>query len=479
MSIVQGKMSRSTAGLVCNRVLVAERDESFRHWLVNELSEAGYVPVIIKNHRSLLMELEDDDQATVILDSEFDSAGPLAAFGQLSLDGFAPRVIVLTDRNCPVVAERAMKMGVLDFVERSSDLHVLKKALSAVRGSSRFRPNGGSTLLGISPAMKELRAFIRNVAATDAAVMIIGESGTGKELVAKAIHDCSHRAAEEFVPVNMAALPENLVESVLFGHEKGAFTGADARREGLCKHAHKGTLFLDEIGEMNRELQPKLLRFLQELTVQRVGSTRVDEVDVRIVSATNRNAQELVQQNVLREDLFFRLHVIPIHVPPLRERKEDIPLLANAFLKRKCQQMHRNLSFSADVMDRLCDYSWPGNIRQLQNMVERMIVMASGHVIGMGSVPPECFSVACRTPAAYHSHRNGHAEKEEESRIVLSDRQLTRMATAERRLIIDALNGHDGNVTAAARFLGVGPATIYRKIRSLEIPKSVVRSEKE
>ena len=475
MSVLQDKKSHAASRNGYRRVVLAETDESYRYWLVNELSESGYAPVIVDFYDDLVAELEADGKATVILSSEFDAAGPLVAFGRLQLDGFGQRVLVMTDHQIPNLVDRGMKMGIQGFVERSSDSSQVIKMLSAMTGTSRLRSSAGSPLLGVSPAMKELRALIKNVASTDAPVMIVGESGTGKELVARAIHQFSRRASEEFVPVNMAALPENLVESVLFGHEKGAFTGADSRREGLCTHAHKGTLFLDEIGEMNRELQPKLLRFLQEQTVQRIGSTRVDEVDVRIVSATNRNVRELVRQGTMREDLFFRLHVIPIHVPPLRDRKEDIPLLANAFLERKCQEMRRNMAFTSDVLKRLSEYSWPGNVRQLQNMIERIVVMATGNVIGMKLVPPEYFSVGCGNQCNQQPDTEVIANSE--PYLNRKGRPLTRMQSAERRLIIDALNRHDGNVCAAADFLGLGQATIYRKLRVLEIQKSTLRRD--
>ena len=459
------------------RVVVAESNESHRQRLVHSLGEWGYEPVIACDHNSLLAALEHDGHTPVFLDLNFGSNNPMAAYGQLLLDGFAPRVIFLGDDARPQIAQRALKMGALAFLERASDPAIAKKTLDSVMNSSPNRMNGGSALLGNSSAIKELRDMIRSVAVSDAAVMILGESGTGKELVARAIHDCSHRAAEEFVPVNMGGLPENLVESILFGHEKGAFTGADQAQAGLCEFAHNGTLFLDEIGEMSRDLQPKLLRFLQNHSVQRVGSTQIKKVDSRIISATNRTIDELVGTGLLREDLYFRLYVIPITVPPLRERVEDIPLLAAAFLIRKCRQMRRQLLFSDECLELLCQYNWPGNIRQLENFVERMMVLAKGDVIEAKALPREWFSSGFSAVGAGRLRNPVKCDPEE--RVTINDRQLTRMESAERNLIIDALHRHDGIVSHAARFLGLGPATIYRKIRSLEIPKSVVRRDKE
>ncbi len=476
MPILHDKKSRGAAAGVCTRVLVADSDEGYRQWLVNACNEWGYDPTGVEDYESLVNELDCSEDSIVILDADFHPAGCLAALGQLHLDGFGPRVIFVSNDQSSETGERALKMGATAYINGSSDLQLLKKTLVAVQNSAPSRTNCSWPLLGRSPAMKELREMIRNVAASDASVMIIGESGTGKELVARAIHDCSPRASQEFVPVNMAALPGSLIESVLFGHEKGAFTGADQRQGGICEYAHEGTLFLDEIGEMDRDLQPKLLRFLQSYTVQRIGSTRFQKVDARIISATNRNVQELVQSGLLREDLYFRLHVIPIHVPPLRERKEDIPLLANCFLRRKCRQMYRNLSLSPELLDRLTEYSWPGNIRQLENFIERIVVMAKGDVIGLEALPPEWFSGSVTEGAMQKRSTQFVADLDEP--IIVKDRQLTRMESAERQIIIEALGRNEGVVSATARFLGLGPATIYRKIRSLEIPKNLVRNSK-
>jgi two-component system, NtrC family, response regulator HydG len=469
--LLEAKRTKSPDHSVRGRILVAEQEASCRDWLITTIRELGYDAVPVEDHGQLILEIEADEQATVILSSEFDAAGPLVAMGQLWLDGFAPRVILVSDDGSLANDDRAMRMGILGTVSRSPDPQSLRKALALAMRAPTGGCHQGSPLLGNSAPIREMRDLIRNVADIDAAVMILGESGTGKELVARAIHDCSRRAAGQFVPVNMAALPENLVESVLFGYEKGAFTGADQRQEGMCQHADGGTLFLDEIGEMNRELQPKLLRFLQNHTVQRVGSTAVQKVDARIVSATNRTEQELVSRGVLREDLFFRLNVIPIHVPALRDRKDDIPLLAEAFLKRKSLQTQRNLSFSGDVLERLCEYSWPGNIRQLESLIERMVVMARCNVIGLKCLPSEWFP---GPPDVTHLGKpHTHFVTDLDQPVLVNNRRLTRMESAERQLIVESLLRHNGNVVAVARYLGVGSATVYRKMRSLGISKAI------
>ena len=477
MSLLRERPVLSSSRHRSSHVILAAPHAESTVPIVEMLDEWGILYSHAADYDKLIAEIETQSDAVVLMDSEFDYAGGLAAYGQVLLDGFGPRTVFLSSDVRPMAAERAFRMGAQEFVVRSKAPELLRKTLGGVMRSGGRRLNNGSPLVGDSSAMRELRAQIRSVAATDAAVMIVGESGTGKELVAKAIHDCSYRTAGEFVPVNMAALPESLVESVLFGHEKGAFTGAEKRQVGLCQQAHNGTLFLDEIGEMNRDLQPKLLRFLQEHTVQRVGSTRVEELDVRVISATNRDLQQMIQSGGFREDLFFRLHVIPIVVPSLRDRRDDIPILANAFLERRSQRTGRELYFADEVMQRFCDYSWPGNIRQLENVIERMAVMARGDEICASAIPMECLQEKVSppatngSPAAHHAGANGHFVADLEEPVIVSDRKLTRMETAERKLIIHALMHNDGNVSAAARFLGLGQATIYRKIRSLEIPK--------
>ncbi|MBL8820752.1 MAG: sigma-54-dependent Fis family transcriptional regulator, partial [Planctomyces sp.] len=353
MPVTNEKKLRSTGSGVCHRILVGTRDENQQSWLRNALREWGYPATTVTSPDELAAELERCSQnVVVVLDDDFYPDGPVAALASLLLDGFAVPVLFLGDPPADKVVERTSKMGAVAFSAVDSELKEFRHCLNHLEGCCEARLELGVPLLGRSSAIRELRDLIRNVAVSNAPVMITGESGTGKELVARAIHDLGVRALQEFVPVNVAALPETLIESMLFGHEKGSFTGADQRQGGYCERAHRGTLFLDEIGEMNRDLQPKLLRFLQNLTVQRIGATTSQKVDVRIISATNRDVKQLIDYGLLREDLFFRLHVIPVYVPPLRERRDDIPLLANAFLKRKCPPWRNKLSISEDLMER-------------------------------------------------------------------------------------------------------------------------------
>jgi DNA-binding NtrC family response regulator len=312
-------------------------------------------------------------------------------------------------------------------------------------------------LWGEGETMRRLRAFIATVAPTDATVLILGESGTGKELAARAIHVQSRRRYGPFVPVNTAALPRDLIQSTLFGHEKGAFTGADQARRGCCEAADRGTLFLDEIGEMDIALQAKLLRFLQERTFQRVGSSQTVSVDVRILSATNRDPAEQVRRGELREDLYFRLNVVPLVLPPLRERREDIPYLAARFLQRAAVRQGRDVTgFTAEAMLALVRYAWPGNVRQLENLIERLVIFSRAGEIDLADLPPEV-RAAPREPAAVPPQPAGGDPGKKAG--------LQTIEEMEKKALVEALVQSHGSAKEAARLLGLGQATVYRKIK--------------
>jgi DNA-binding NtrC family response regulator len=324
-------------------------------------------------------------------------------------------------------------------------------------------------LIGVSPSMAAIRQLILEVAPTRASVMIYGESGTGKEVVAQAIHRYSKQANGPFVPVNMAAIPQGLAESLLFGHEKGAFTSAVHNQTGWCEAADGGTLFLDEAGDMEIQVQPKLLRFLQEGTLQRVGSQISKSVAVRVITATNRDPGQVVAEGRMREDLFFRLHVVPIYVPPLRDRPEDIPALAIRFLRIASERHDREVEgFSNDAMRVLQQHDWPGNVRQLENTVERLVIFARGPIVEADHIPADDHLVS-----AYAERRrvltgktNGQLNGNEFDPIV----SLTPIERHERAAIVDALRRVNGHVVDAARLLGLGQATVYRKIKQYGIP---------
>jgi formate hydrogenlyase transcriptional activator len=307
-------------------------------------------------------------------------------------------------------------------------------------------------MIGQGPAFQVIMKSIQIVAPTDATVLVLGETGTGKELVARAIHDLSGRSKGNFVKVNCAAIPASLLESELFGHEKGAFTGAVGQKIGRFELAHKGTLFLDEVGEMPLELQPKLLRAIQDQEFERVGGNRTIQVDVRFVVATNRDLKAMVDDNRFRSDLYYRLHVFPLHVPPLRERREDIPLLTRYFVQKYAQRLRRNIQdIPSAALDALSRYDWPGNIRELQNLIERSVILTSGSVL---TVPVSELQV--RTATAPHA-RGPEANQ-----------------AAERERILKALKeakGVVGGPHGAAARLGLKRTTLQSRMRKYQISR--------
>ena len=338
-----------------------------------------------------------------------------------------------------------------------------------------------SWILGSSPAMQAVRSIIAEVAETKANVMIYGASGTGKELVATAVHKLSKRSDGPFEPVNMTEIPHELAESLLFGHERGSFTGADSRQIGVCEAADGGTLFLDEIGEMPLATQPKLLRFLQESTVKRVGSRSFKKVDVRVITATNRTPETIVQQGLMREDLFFRLHVVPIHIPSLQQRPEDIEQLAMLFLHRYAKEYDRSVEgFTQEALDVFRRHDWPGNVRQLENVVERLVVFAKGRTIEVSDIPTEIHTASIfdsSSPGDLPGHRphaidkiDYQAANRHDAEVDAAVALMSPIQRTERTAIIEALERSRGHVIDAANFLGLGQATVYRKIKQYRIP---------
>ena len=310
-------------------------------------------------------------------------------------------------------------------------------------------------IVGTSEEIQELIALARSIAATDVTVLIQGETGTGKELIAKAIHYNSPRRTNRFVAVNCGSLTETLLESELFGHEKGAFTGAITQREGIFEFADGGTLFLDEIGDIPPSTQVKLLRVLQEGEFQRVGGTHPITVNVRIVAATNQNLEELITQGLFRKDLYYRLHVVPILVPPLRKRAEDIPLLVSHFIEKRNPQLNQHISgLSPQAMALIMAHTWPGNVRELENVIQRMMVLAKGEILDVQDLPPPI--------------RGGDEVLREEAKNL---KVITRKSSGvtEKRIILDALAKTGGNVTLAARALGINRVTLQRKMKTYNL----------
>jgi DNA-binding NtrC family response regulator len=378
-------------------------------------------------------------------------------------------VIVLTGFGTIETAVEAIKRGAYDYLSKPANLDeislTLKRAINhkdlkeenvALRSQiqEQHRPD---RLIGQSSAIHHLYRIIKRVAKTDSTVLITGESGTGKELVANGIHYQSPRRDMPFVPINCGAIPEELLESELFGHEKGAFTGAFKERRGRFELANKGTVFLDEIGEMSPKLQVKLLRFLQETKIQRVGGSRTVEVDVRILAATNKDLERAVAESQFREDLFYRLNVIPIHVPPLRERTGDIALLIQHFLKQHC--LKKNIpqkQMSEAAIESLEQYDWPGNVRELENVIERLVILTDTDEIQLLDLPKRM--QVTQQPEATHIELGQDGINLKET-----------LDTLENRLIVDALQRAGGVKNKAAKLLGLNRTTLIEKMKKKQI----------
>jgi DNA-binding NtrC family response regulator len=460
-------------------ILVVDDDPSFRNVLDMRLQQWGYRVRVAQDAREAEDIVREWRPDLVLSDVVMPEASGLELLGRLRQDDATRPVILLTAHGTVEMAVEAMKHGAVDFLTKPLDYPNLKSLLTEAldrrlrpgRGEGEEKPrvpeavavngsplteseDGMGRFLGRSPEMRELFGLIRQVAASDASVLITGESGTGKELVASTVHELSRRRNGPFVPLNTAAIPRELMESQLFGHEKGSFTGAVSSYAGCFELADGGTLFLDEIGEMPRELQPKLLRVLDNARIRRVGGSREREFDVRTLAATNRDPRQAVEEKVLREDLFFRLNVLHIHLPPLRDRKGDVAFLARKF----AEQMSAKHELAADVikdeaLEYLIRYRWPGNVRELRNVIERAVVLARESEIGPEHLPPYV-----RDPSPQAAERYVFPPE-------------ATVAEAERELILRCLDETGNNKTETARRLGLSARTIHNKLRAYGIDR--------
>ncbi len=460
-------------------ILIVDDDSAHRAMLRTVLRGWGYA----------VEEAEDGDVAVemvkrraydaILSDVRMARVDGISALREILRRNPAIPVLVMTAWSSVETAVEALRLGAFDYLAKPLDFDVLRATLERALGHTRLAAEGGEPacldasqdagILGCSARMKELAAMVRTVAPTDAMVLISGESGTGKELVARAIQQGSARRDRPFVTVNCAALSESLLESELFGHEKGAFTGADKRREGRFKQADGGTLFLDEIGELPLPLQAKLLRALQQGEVQRVGSDAPITVDVRVIAATNRNLRLEVEAGRFREDLYYRLNVIGLETPPLRERGEDVPVLANAFLERFSRANRKEIKgFTPQAMDALLKYAWPGNVRELQNAVERAVILCSGEYVSERELPLMISAVlkdgdraaACAS-APGSGGENGLSASGVASGMTLEE--------LERAAILNMLRETGDNKSEAARRLGITRATLHNKLKRYDM----------
>ena len=445
-------------------VLVVDDDDAHRGMLRMMLKSWGYTVEEAADGDEAVEKVHAKAFDAVLTDVRMGKVNGIEAMKQILSYNPSLPVILMTAYSSVETAVDALRIGAYDYLIKPLDFDALKETLNKAIEHSRLgvenrelrrqfsEENASTEILGRSPAITSMLSMIRTVAPTEATVLITGESGTGKELVARALHAQSLRKDEPLVTVNCAALAETLLESELFGHEKGAFTGADKRREGRFKQADRGTLFLDEIGEMPIGVQAKLLRALQQGEIQRVGSDKSEHVDVRVIAATNRDLRKEVEERRFREDLYFRLNVISLEVPPLRQRKEDIPLLAAHFLSHYAERNHKNVKgFSAQCMDMLLHYDWPGNVRELQNAVERAVILCTGEYVTGPELPVNIAKLA--------------AEAMPRSTEVSSSLAGLPLEEVERRAIEETLRETGDNKSAAARKLGITRATLHKKLR--------------
>jgi len=444
------------------KILVIDDDTSLRRVLEYNLQEEGYDVAAAASGEEglrLFQQLQPDLVITDMKMSGMDGLKVLKSIKESSADTL---VIIITAFGTVDVAVEAMKAGAYDYITKPFNREALKltvkKALQfsglaeenkrlkdELADKSDFR-----SIVGSSPEMEKVFAMVRKVADTEASVFITGESGTGKELIARSIHANSSRRDGPFVAINCSAIPRDLLESELFGHTKGAFTGAIKEKSGKFQLADCGTIFLDEVGELLLELQPKLLRVLQEKEVEPLGGTKPQKLDVRVISATSLNMEKAIADGTFRDDLYYRLSVIPIHLPPLRERRKDIPLLIKYFSAKHGSD---KISFDKEALEALSMFAWPGNVRELENTVERLLIMRSSDVIRFGELPDKF-----REPSS--SHKN---------RVVRLPDEGYSLEQLEREIVIEALERNAWNQTAAARFLRIPRHTLIYRIEKYNI----------
>ncbi|MCP4005205.1 MAG: sigma-54-dependent Fis family transcriptional regulator [bacterium] len=447
--------------------MIVENEANMRRVLSALLHREGFETLETGDGVSALRMLEDERVDAILTDLKMPHMNGLELLDEVQkLHPDIPTVL-LTAHGTVGGAVDALKRGAFDFLTKPFDPdeigQVIVKAVNTRRLDDREARISSDEdperlLLGDSQALRAVKHVVRRAAPTPATVLIMGESGTGKELVARSVHRQSERADCPFVKINCAAIPDGLLESELFGHEKGAFTGAATRKPGRFELADGGTLFLDEIGEMPLSAQPKLLRAIQEGRFYHVGGTHTISVDVRLVAATNRDLQKEVQAGRFREDLFYRLHVVPIQLPPLRERLEDVPALAKLFLQRFARRANRQVdSITPAAMAALQMHSWPGNIRELENAIERATLLCEGSVVELSDLPGELAALRGETPDA----ANGP--------LTLKDRIRTATRQIERDAILEALRATQGNVTRAAENLGLSRRGLQLKMKELGI----------
>jgi len=445
-------------------ILLVDDDTAHRTMLRAHLSAEGYQVIEADDGDIAVHLVKEREIDLVLLDLKMKRVGGMEALQRILDSRPALPVLILTAFSSVESAVEAMKKGAFDYLTKPVDAGELALTVARALDFDRLQRENAvlkerlgekfdlGRIIGGSRPMRELYESLALVAPSDATVLITGESGTGKELIANAVHQNSPRVGGPFIKVNCAALHENLLESELFGHEKGAFTGAGEQRKGRFELAHRGTLFLDEIGDMSPTTQAKILRVLQDGEFERLGGTKTIKVNVRVVAATHKDLGKMVETSAFRQDLFFRLSVVPLHLPALRERPEDIPLLAEYFLKQYSGKNRKDIrSFQPEAMEALLAYGWPGNIRELENAIERAVILCLGEQITVRELPP-----AIRSAAESGVHP------------VVPRPGLT-LREMEKEMILATLKTTDGNRTRAAEILGITRQTLQNKLKEYNL----------
>jgi len=449
-----------------NTVLVLDDEKNIRKILSAMLKSSHYHPVPVGTLLEARQAIQKQEIHVIVSDLRLQQEDGLSLLKWLREEGHPIPVIILTAHGSIDSAVDAMKQGAFDYLskpfERQEILKVIEKAFLDYRfnQSHSVKFSDGVVFVGSSAQLQKALTLVDKVAPTDTTVLITGESGTGKELIAQAIHDKSPRKNGPLIKINCAAIPETLLESELFGYEKGAFTGAQNTKPGRFELADGGTLFLDEVGEMSLEMQVKLLRALQEKSFERVGGIKTHHVNVRLVAATNKNLEQEVRNGTFRSDLFYRLNVVPIHLAPLRERREDIPALVSHFCKKFSERLKREQPrLSPETMELLVQFPWPGNIRQLENVVERCLIMGESSVIHPEQLPEEILEF----------EEEQFIERQVKALGGLKEKVKDATRKIERRAIEEALIETQQNVTQAARLLNLSRKGLQLKMKELGI----------
>jgi len=455
-----------------NKILIVDDELNMRLVLTAMLKKEGYEIASAADGNEALSILKSGPIDVVITDLKMPNVDGMELLNHMNDKHPAIPVIIITAHGTVATAVEALKKGALDYITKPFDLDELKNVISkamktrTLKENELFLPSEDierAGIIGTSKSIKDIFEAIKRVAPTTTTILITGETGTGKELVADAIHYNSPRKKNPLIKINCAAIAKTLMESELFGHEKGAYTGAAVTKPGKFELAHKGTLFLDEVSEIPRDMQVKLLRVLQEQEFERVGGLRTIKVDVRIIAATNQNLLQQVQAGNFREDLYYRLNVFPIEVPPLRSRKEDILPLTDYFLEKFNKKLAVSVNIEQEVKEMFLRHDWPGNIRELENLIERMILLAQNDTVTMRELPEE-FKAAVNKIAAAPL---------ETSKKPFKNYMRDHVENVEKQMILKTLEEADGNVTKAAKQLGLSRKGLQLKMIKYNLRKEV------